>query len=119
MRNTLTIDGDRMLVEPVGLDKLWGFRRRIRVPLAQVRGATYDPGAALTDKGLRSPGLGLPGTKWVGTFYKDGDKCYWNVRAGGETIVVELGEGAPYSRLYLTVDDGRAVVDRINDAVTA
>ena len=57
--------------------------------------------------------------KWVGTFYKDGDKCFWNVRAGGQTVVVELADGAPFDRLYLTVGDARAVVDRINAAVTA
>jgi hypothetical protein len=119
MRNTLTIDHDTLVVEPVGLDKLWGLHRRIEVPLHQVRGATYDPGATHAGKGLRAPGLALPGTKWVGTFYKDGDKCYWNVRAGGQTIVVELAEGAPFARLYLTVGDARAVVDRLNAAVTA
>ena len=40
------------------------------------------------------------------------------MRAGGQTIVVELGEGAPFARLYLTVGDARAVVDRLNAAVT-
>jgi hypothetical protein len=117
VRNTLTLDSGRLVVEPVGLDKLWGFRRRIEVPLAQVRGATYDPGAAHAAKGLRAPGLALPGRKWVGTFRTDGDRCYWNVVAGGQTIVVSLRDGSPFDRLYLTVDDARAVVDRVNAAV--
>jgi hypothetical protein len=118
VQNTVTIEDGRLVVEPVGLNKLWGLRRRITVPLAQVRGATYDPGATHAGKGVRAPGLGLPGVKWVGTFYKDGDKCYWNVRAGGQTIVIELGDGAPFARLHLTVGDGRAVVDRVNAAVS-
>lgn len=117
MQNTVTVEADRLVVEPLGANKLWGLRRRITVPLSQVRGATYDPGAAHAGKGLRAPGLALPGVKWVGTFHKDGDKAYWNVRAGGQTVVVELGDGAPFDRLYLTVGDGRAVVDRINAAV--
>ena len=119
MQNIVTIEDGLLVVEPVGLNKLWGLRRRITVPLAQVRGATYDPGATHAGKGLRAPGLALPGVKWVGTFYKDGDKCYWNVRAGGQTIVVELGPGAPFARLYLTVGDARAVVDRVNQVVSA
>lgn len=118
MNNTVSIENGRLVVEPVGLDKLWGFRRRIEVPLSQVRGATYDPGAAYAGKGLRAPGLALPGMKWVGTFYRDGDRSYWNVRAGGQTIVVELADSR-LARLYLTVGDARAVVDRINEATTA
>jgi hypothetical protein len=118
MNNDVTIENCRLIIEPVGLDKLWGLRRRIEVPLRQVRGATYDPGAAYAGKGLRAPGLALPGVKWVGTFYRDGDRSYWNVRAGRQTIVIELAD-APFARLHLTVADARAVVDRINASVTA
>lgn len=118
MQNTLILDGEHLIVEPRGLDKLWGLRRRIVVPLAQVRGATFDPDTPQAGRGLRFPGLALPGRKWVGTFYEDGEKGYWNVRAGGQTIVVELGAGAPFSRLHLTVDDGRAMVDIINAPVS-
>jgi hypothetical protein len=56
--------------------------------------------------------------KWTGTFCRDGEKSYWNVRAGGQTIVIVLA-GAKFARLYLTVGDARAVVDRINPAVSA
>lgn len=119
MQNNLTLDSSRLVVEPIGLNKLWGLRRRIVVPTDQVRGATYDPEATHAGKGLRLPGLALPGSKWVGTFRKDGQKSYWNVRAGGQTIVVELGAQAPFTRLFLTVDDARAVVDRINAVASA
>lgn len=114
MQNTIILGGERLTVEPTGLNKLWGFRRRIEVPLDQVRGATYDPEAAHAGKGMRFPGLALPGRKWVGTFFHDGEWEYWNVRAGGQTIVVELGATAPFARLYLTVDDASEVANRIN-----
>ena len=116
--NIVTIDGDRLVVEPVGLDKLWGFRRRIEVPLEHVRGATYDPGASHEQKGLKAPGLRIPGFKATGTFHREGEKTWWNVRAGQQTIVVELSDET-FARLYLTVGDARAVVDRVNAAATA
>lgn len=119
MRNRITTDGNRLVVEPRGLDKLWGLRRRIEVPLDQVRGATYDPGADLVGKGMRFPGLAIPGRKWVGTSHGGGEKAYWNVRAGGQTVVVELGADAPFARLHLTVKDGQAAADRINAAVSS
>ena len=117
MRNDVTLTGDRLVVEPRGLDRLWGLRRKIEVPLSQVRGATYDPEAFYAGKGLRAPGLALPNRKWVGTFFRDGQRTYWNVRRGGQTVVIELDPRAPFMRLYLSVEDGRALVDRINAAV--
>lgn len=117
MRNDVTLTGDRLVVVPRGLDKLWGLRRSIEVPLAQVRGATYDPGAFYAGKGLRAPGLALPNVKWVGTFFREGQRTYWNVRRGGQTVVIELDPAARFARLYLSVDDGRALVDQINAAV--
>jgi hypothetical protein len=120
MSTTVTLTADSLLVEPVGLDKLWSFTHRLAIPLAHVRGATLDPDVAAESKGLRHPGLAVPG-KWAGTFTKDGDTCFWNVsgrRSGHRrTIVVQL-EQERYQRLYLTVADPRATVDAINAALS-
>ena len=115
--NTVTIEGDRLVVVPRGLDKLWSWRRRLEVPLAHVRGATEDPGATTEAKGLRAPGLSLPG-KTSGSFHRDGEKTFWNVSNSRGTIVVELRD-EDFQRLVLTVDDPRAVVRDVNNAVSA
>lgn len=116
MNNTVTLTPDFLLVEPTGLDKLWSFTRRLMVPLAHVRGATFDPDLAAEPEGLRFPGLAVPG-KWAGTFTKDGDTSFWNVSARGSgarrTIVVQL-DHEKYERLHLTVADPRGTVDAIN-----
>lgn len=113
--NIVTIVDNNLVVEPQGLDKLWSFKRRLEIPLASVRGATFDPGANNEPKGLRAPGLAIPG-KWAGTFLRDGEKSFWNVSKPGETVVVEL-TNEHYDRLILTVNDPRALVDRINAAI--
>ena len=117
MSNDVTVDRDRglLVVVPRGLSKLWGLVRRIDVPLAHVRGATQDPGAAEDHKGLRAPGLAMPGHKWTGTWRKAGERHYWNVTGGADAVVVELQEER-FQRLYLSVDDPRSVVDAINAA---
>jgi hypothetical protein len=116
MNNTITLTSDTLVVEPTGLDKLWSFTRQLTIPLAHVRGATLDPDVAAEPKGLRHPGLAVPG-KWAGTFTKDGDTSFWNVsaRRSGQrrTIVVQLDQ-EKYQRLYLTVADPRGTVDAIN-----
>ena len=72
MPTTITLADGRLVVEPVGINKLWRLRRRIEVHLAQVRGAPYDPGAAHAGKRMRAPGLTWPGRKWVGAFSRTG-----------------------------------------------
>ena len=110
--NIVTVTATSLVVEPKGLDKLWSLTRRLEIPLEHVRGATFDPGATHEPKGLRAPGLAIPG-KWAGTFYRDGEKSFWNVSAPGETIVIELTD-EKFDRLVLTVEQPRSVVDTVN-----
>lgn len=117
--NTVSIDTThrRLVIKPRGLDKLWGFTRRIEVPMDQLRGATHDPGVVEDYKGVRGPGLGIPGHKWVGTWRKDGQRHYWNVTGGKTTIVIQT-TAERFQRLYLSVEDPRSTVDLINAALT-
>lgn len=114
-RNRVAVENGRLIVEPLGLDKLWAFRRRVVVPLAHVRGATFDPGLRHEPRGWRGPGLGLP-SKLAGTFHADGGRQFWNVSGFDKTIVVTLDETEHFDRLYLTVDDPDRVVTAINFA---
>jgi len=115
--NTVTITETTLIVEPRGLDKLWSFTSKLEIPLGHVRGATVDPGANRESKGIRAPGLGLP-TKSAGTFYRDGQRSFWNVSNSDRTIVVEL-RNERFSRLVLTVADPRQLVDEINTRTTS
>lgn len=115
MRNTITIAGDELVVEPVGLDKMWSFTGSLRIPLAHVRGATHDPGMRNEPKGLRAPGLRI-GQKLSGTFHAGGEKQFWNVSGYENAIVIELA-GEEYNRLILSVDDPGGTVDLINGSL--
>lgn len=111
----VSIADDLLTLDLQGLHKLWAFKRRIRVPLEHVRGATADPGMVHEPKGLRAPGLHVPGNAVIGTFYRDGEKHFWDVRSGADAIVIELVEES-YARLIVDVGDPRGVVDAINRA---
>lgn len=116
--NNVTVTTKSLVVEPVGLSKLWSFRRRLQVPLEHVRGATFDPGVKDEPKGWRAPGLRLPG-KLSGTFRSSGRTQFWNISGYGRTVVVTLDPTEKFDRLVLTVDDPNHVVTAINDAVGA
>lgn len=115
-QNTITVTGTSLVVEPVGIDKLWSFTNRIEIPLAHVRGATHDPGMKHEPKGWRGPGLRLF-DKLSGTFHHDGERQFWNVSGYEKAIVVEL-QDEHYNRMVLTVDDPRGVVEQINQAIS-
>ena len=55
--NAIRLTERSLIVEPLGLNKLWSFTRQIQVPWEHVRGATHDSGVKYEGKGWRGPGL--------------------------------------------------------------
>ncbi|MFB8024572.1 hypothetical protein ACFQ6U_22125 [Streptomyces sp. NPDC056465] len=112
VRGTLT-------VRLTGLDRLWALKGRVEVPLALVRGATHDPGMAHERKGAKLGGTHMPGVITAGRFRRNGELVFWAVRKPADTVVIELAEGAPYSRLVVGTADPRASVTLVEQAVAA
>jgi hypothetical protein len=110
------IDGEQLVVEIEGLDKLWALRSRLEIPLAEVRGATADPGMAGEPKGFRAPGTHIPGVLAAGTFHVDGERIFWDVHDPAKIVVIEL-TGEPYRRLVIQVDDPAATVAQVERAL--
>lgn len=114
--NTVIVTEEALIVEPVGLDKLWSFTRRLTFPLTHVRGATFDPGMKDEPKGWRAPGLRVAG-KLSGTFHTEGKKQFWNISGYDRAVVITLDPAETFNRLVITVADPHAVVDLINRAI--
>ena len=112
----IDITEDQLVVTMEGMDRFWSLRRRIAVPLASVRGATADPGVTREAAGLRAPGTYVPRFLTAGTFYKDGERVFWNLRGSREAVVIELRDQR-YARLVLGVADARATAERIEGAL--
>lgn len=115
--NNLEFTDTSLVVEPLGLDKVWSLKGSIDIPWKHVRGATHDPGMKNEPKGLRFPGLRM-GEKLAGTFHSNGEKLFWNVSGFENTVVIELTD-EEFDRLVLTVDDPETTVERINDLASA
>jgi hypothetical protein len=113
----MDIAGDKLIVEIEGLDKLWAFKSRLEIPLANVRGATADPGAARGPKGIRNAGAHFPGILTAGTFHIDGERVFWDVRDPAKAVVIQLNDER-YTRLIIEVADPRTTVDLIEHAIT-
>ncbi len=111
------IENDHLLVQLQGWHRVWALTRAVRVPVDHVRGATVDPGIVHEPKGLRAPGLFVPGAAVIGTFSRDGERNFWDVRDGSHAIVIELTQER-FTRLIVDVEHPRAVVDLINQATS-
>ena len=69
MYNQITITPTELIVSPAGLDRLWALKGAIRVPWRHVTGVFRDQGAFEERKGLRLPGIAIPGLYYAGSFF--------------------------------------------------
>jgi hypothetical protein len=112
----ISIEGDRVVFEVEGLDKLWALKSRLDIPIAHITRARVDNDAA---KGLwHGVGLGganLPGVITAGTFYREGRIVFFDTHKPENTIVVDL-DHEDYDQLVLQVRDPAGAVAAITNA---
>ncbi|XVU25655.1 hypothetical protein ACQPZJ_00940 [Actinoplanes sp. CA-054009] len=111
------IEGGSLVVRVQGMDKLWALKSSLTIPLANVRGATNDPGIVNEPKGVRNAGTYMPGVVVAGSFRREGERIFWDVRDPAKAVVIELAD-EHYARLIVQVEDPRATVELIENAMT-
>ncbi len=84
------INGRDLCVSLTRAEKIAGLRGNLRFPLSAVTSVELLPDALAAVKGVRAPGLALPGVRKVGT---------WRTREGAEFVVARAGE--PGVRVHL------------------
>jgi hypothetical protein len=104
------LDGDMVVFEVEGVDKLWALRSRLEIPRAHITRVEHDPTQAQGWwHGLRLGGTNVPGLFTAGTFYSHGELVFWDVRNPDQTIIVSLAHER-YKKLILEVADPEAVI---------
>ena len=115
-----------LIVHLRGIDRFLAWRRRVVVPLTQVRGAELGiaPDVRLVRGAyVRWPASDVQGRLKVGTFLvlrpqgrlRDATRLFYNTRRGDNAITIRLS-GAPYAALVVEVADPAATVAAINAA---
>lgn len=87
----IEIDRDSVHVRLSTAEKIWALRGDLTFPRTAVRQVEVVPDGLAATRGLRAPGLAVPGARKVGT---------WRGRAGTEFVSVRGGE--PAVRITLT-----------------
>lgn len=113
----VSVSGEQIHLEVKGLDKLWAFKGRLEIPVAHIRGVRADPGIARGWwKGIKAPGINIPGVIRAGTFYQDGKRIFWDVHDPEKTIVIDLHDER-YDQLIIEVADPDATVTQVSKAI--
>ncbi len=110
---------DALIVHVQGMDRLWALKSRLEIPLEHVEGAKADPEIARQwYHGIRTGGTYIPRVITAGTFYKEGERVFWDVHDPEKTIVVRLKD-EEYGQLVIEVEDPRAAVEAIQEATNS
>jgi hypothetical protein len=83
-----------------------------------VLAATYGSGVATEPECLRAFGTHLPGFITAGTFFRDGERSFWNIRDGRTAVVIPL-KNEKYHQIVVETDYPRATESLVNSAVQA
>jgi hypothetical protein len=106
---TITKQGDNFIFNVNGMHKLWAFKSQQTIPQEHVLNAHQDLESIKGWHGWRAPGTYIPTIITAGTFYKDGNKIFWDVANKDNCIIVELKD-EDYKQLIIEVENTAASI---------
>jgi hypothetical protein len=104
-----------LTVRPRGLNRLWAFKREVRVPVAQISGVRTGVARQSIPSRLRTLGTYVPGLIQAGTFRGKGERSFWLVGRTRTVTVVDC-PGGRFDRIVLQLADASA--ERLRRAVS-
>lgn len=109
---TITVSAERLRIHLSTLEKVGGLARDLDVPLSAVRSASVEADGLAAARGLRAPGLAIPGARKVGTWRRRGSRTLVSVRRGQPALLLSLA-GERFDRVLVGCDEAQAYVDRL------
>jgi hypothetical protein len=104
----IRLTDDELHVELTTREKIAGLHGDIRVPVTAVRDVRVEPDALAAVRGLRAPGLAIPGRTKIGTWRGRGARRFVVARRGVPAVRVTLGDVKP-DELIVSTNDAEAV----------
>lgn len=111
----ITVSDAALTVRLSRRDKLLGLLRDQVVPREAITGVEVVPDGLAAVKGIRAPGLGLPGLRMLGTWRGRRAKRLVDVRRGQPALRVLL-TGHRYDELLLGTDAPEDLAARLSPA---
>lgn len=89
-------------------EKFFGLLRDLEVPRSAITAVESVPAGLDAVRGLRAPGLGLPGVRAIGTWRRRGEKTYVSVRRKQPAVRISL-TGQRFDTVLIGADDAAEV----------
>ncbi|MCD2098071.1 hypothetical protein [Rhodococcus rhodochrous] len=112
---TMRIDNRTLRVRLTTFEKIAGLLGNVDVPLASIRKVEVHQDGLAAVRGIRAPGLGLPGVRSIGSWRGPGRNDLVSVRRGQPALRIEL-EGHKRTALVLGVDDAEQWAQKLRTA---
>lgn len=105
---TVTVRSTDLTITFTRLEKLAGLIRDLTLDRSTVTGVSVVQDGLKAARGLRAPGLDVPGQRKVGTWRGRGRKTLVSLRRGAPVLRLEL-TGARYDEAVLSLPDAEQV----------
>jgi hypothetical protein len=105
---TVRVTADSIELTLTTAEKIGALRGDLRVPRSAVVAVEVVPDGLAATRGLRAPGLAVPGVRKVGTWRGAVGKQFVSVRRGEPAVRVRLA-GQPYDVLLIGSADAPAL----------
>ncbi len=101
---TIVKEQDNFIFKVNGMHKLWAFKSQLTIPADNIINAHQNMESIKGWHGWRAPGTSIPSIITAGTFYKDGNKIFWDVSNIANCIIVDLKD-EDYKQLIIEVEN--------------
>ncbi|SCF12923.1 hypothetical protein GA0074695_3673 [Micromonospora viridifaciens] len=109
---TIDLTSDSIQVRLTAAEKLWALRGDLSFPRAAIRAVSVEPDGLHATRGIRAPGLGVPGHRKVGTWRGRAGREFVSVRADQPAVRITLANQR-YDALLIGADDAAALAEAV------
>jgi hypothetical protein len=113
----VTITGTSIEVRFTTMEKIAGLMRNQEVDRRHIAAVTVASDGVAAARGIRAPGLGVPGLRKIGTWRQKGARTLVSVRRGQPALSLHLTDG-PYAHMLLGTADAQLLADELAPAAT-
>ena len=105
---TISKQSENFIFSVQGLHKLWALKSELVIPAIDIVRVHRDVESVSGWKGFRF-GTHIPFVLTAGTFYKSGEKNFWDVADINNCIVIELKDES-YTHIIIEVENPEAAI---------
>jgi len=111
---TVTKKSDTFHFQVEGFHKIWALKNQLIISAENIVSAYQDVSELQGWKGWRMPGTHVPYLITAGTYYKNGDRIFWDVMDKENAIIIQLKE-EKYQKIIIEVENPAAVLQLLQE----